>query len=433
MKKREGIGLRELFERKLEKAEITPSASVRDDLMRKLGRREFVRFNPSHFNVYYLGLIAAAAITAGVLLFSGKRKDESSGTPQTELSPTGKDSTVFRNEMEYDDNAVQGTTITPVIRNSKTHETENTERKVQNREMTTVVPVGVEKALSGKELFLSNPVGRNLQKKANAGEPLIIASATSGCEPLKIHFTTNICKADSCNWSFGDGGYSNSKEPDWIFDEEGQYRVVLTVYHEGAPASFGSVLVTVHPKPQARFETLPDAPEIPGDEIRFLNYSTNATSYKWDFGDGTESELFEPVHKYNRFGSYDVSLVLTSEYGCVDSVFVANAFSGSDYFIEMPNAFIPNPDGPSGGLYSAKSDEAAQIFHPVFEGVTEYQLRIFSKLGLLLFESNDVNIGWDGYFKGQLSNPGVYIWKIRGNYRNGEPFIMMGDVTLLKN
>jgi hypothetical protein len=110
-----------------------------------------------------------------------------------------------------------------------------------------------------------------------------------------------------------------------------------------------------------------------------------------------------------------------------------NAFSGSEYFIEFPNAFIPNPGGPSGGFYSSKSDEVAQVFHPTFSGVSDYQLKIFSKLGILIFESNDLNIGWDGYFKGQLSNHGVYVWKVRGNFRNGESFIKMGDVTLLKN
>ncbi|PKK89316.1 MAG: hypothetical protein CVV62_01435 [Tenericutes bacterium HGW-Tenericutes-7] len=121
-----------------------------------------------------------------------------------------------------------------------------------------------------------------------------------------------------------------------------------------------------------------------------------------------------------------------NEYGCPDSIMVRNAFSGSAYFIEFPNAFIPNPDGTSGGVYSSKSDESAQVFHPVFHGISEYQLKIFSKLGILIFESNDINIGWDGYLNGQLSNPGVYIWKVRGKYRNGEPFIKMGDLTLLK-
>ena len=35
--------------------------------------------------------------------------------------------------------------------------------------------------------------------------------------------------------------------------------------------------------------------------------------------------------------------------------------------------------------------------------------------------------------KGQLSEPGVYIWKVRGSYLNGDTFIKMGDITLLKN
>ena len=131
--------------------------------------------------------------------------------------------------------------------------------------------------------------------------------------------------------------------------------------------------------------------------------------------------------------STTLNLLVSSEYGCSDSLTVINAFSGSEYFIDFPNAFIPNTQGPSGGYYSSKSDEASQVFHPVSSGVSDYQLKIFSKLGMMIFESNDINIGWDGYFKGQLCDPGVYIWKVRGNFRNGEPFTKMGDVTLLKN
>jgi hypothetical protein len=112
---------------------------------------------------------------------------------------------------------------------------------------------------------------------------------------------------------------------------------------------------------------------------------------------------------------------------------VKNAFSGSGCFIDFPNAFIPGSGGPAGGYYSIKTDEAARIFHPSTSGVIDYHLKIFSKLGILIFETNDINIGWDGYFKGQLCEPGVYIWKVRGTYKNGEPFVKMGDVTLLKD
>ena len=61
------------------------------------------------------------------------------------------------------------------------------------------------------------------------------------------------------------------------------------------------------------------------------------------------SELFEPVHRYDKFGNYNVTLKAFSENGCYDSLVVYNALSGSEYFIEFPNAFIPDPNGPSGG------------------------------------------------------------------------------------
>jgi len=100
-------------------------------------------------------------------------------------------------------------------------------------------------------------------------------------------------------------------------------------------------------------------------------------------------------------------------------------------YIRFPNALMPNTAGPTGGYYTARSDRANQVFHPVASGVTSYNLKIFSKQGVLVFESNDLNLGWDGYYKGQLCSPGVYIWKVRGSYRNGEPIVMSGDVTLL--
>jgi hypothetical protein len=51
---------------------------------------------------------------------------------------------------------------------------------------------------------------------------------------------------------------------------------------------------------------------------------------------------------------------------------------------------------------------------------------------MMVFESNDLDIGWDGYYKGQMCSPGVYIWKARGSWRNGQPIVESGDVTLLK-
>ncbi len=65
------------------------------------------------------------------------------------------------------------------------------------------------------------------------------------------------------------------------------------------------------------------------------------------------------------------------------------------------------------------------------EGVEDYRLEIYNKWGELLYVSEDVMIGWDGYFKGKLCKQDVYVWRCRGTFSNGKGFELAGDVTLL--
>jgi hypothetical protein len=433
------MNVRELFSRKLDGAEVIPDPSVNARLMRKLARREFIRFNPARFNAYYLGGIMVAAVAAGILFFSDK------GNPNTQNNISGTDvtekvtgikvldvpeaSVIIRDQKEQ--NVVEGKNSNVIRQNSKAGVI--ADRKVVENENGGITPAGISNPISTNNIL--NDSSRESEKLLSSkvkGDAIIEVSASNGCVPLKLHFNVAVTTFDSCSWNFGDGGYSNKKSPDWIFDLDGEYKVVLNLYSNGKFLETASTIINVYPRPQARFELTPEDAVIPDDEIRFLNYSANAISYKWSFGDGTSSGLFEPTHRYSKYSNYNVKLVATSEFGCSDSLIVMNAFSGSEYFINFPNAFIPNSDGPSGGFYSNTSDESGQVFHPTSSGVTDYQLRIFSKFGILIFESSDVNIGWDGYYKGQIANPGVYIWKVRGSYRNGEPFVKMGDVTLLR-
>jgi len=71
------------------------------------------------------------------------------------------------------------------------------------------------------------------------------------------------------------------------------------------------------------------------------------------------------------------------------------------------------------------------FFPPVKEQVSEYKLQIFNRAGVLIFQSNSINEGWDGYYKGRLVMQGVYVWYVEGKYANGEPFKKAGDITLL--
>ena len=115
----------------------------------------------------------------------------------------------------------------------------------------------------------------------------------------------------------------------------------------------------------------------------------------------------------------------------IDSLFTNQNSTAPEYTIEFPNAFTPNTNGPTNGYYTPGLPNN-DVFHPEYKGVVEYHLEIYNRRGELIFESHEINIGWDGYINNRLAAQGVYVWKARGKYSNGENFIKAGNVMLIK-
>lgn len=82
--------------------------------------------------------------------------------------------------------------------------------------------------------------------------------------------------------------------------------------------SFDTVLVVVNPSVTASFT----APNVCyGATAAFTNTSTpNAVSWTWDFGDNTTSTQTNPTHYYNAAGTYNVQLIVSSVFGCLDTI-----------------------------------------------------------------------------------------------------------------
>jgi len=429
--------LRELFRKKLEDAEVIPSESSGEVLLRRLGRKEFLRFNPSRFNIWYAGAVAAAGAAALIIYLTG-RSEVNPVPAQVPYSDTEVAVVPAMPEpvAEYSDRKPDR----PDIIAEKRPVSRDTEEGIitatfadEAKDNRSGIPEKPEVGTITEKIIIprTGPDSGKLRISASVADN-IIASVREGCCPLKVIFRAGTDPFERCRWSFGDGGSSDEEDPEWIFDVEGEYKVTLQKFHSDGSESVSSGIIKVNPRPAARFEIIDGDPGLSENRISFINYSTLAVKFRWDFGDGNSSGLFEPVHIYSQSGNYNITLIVTSEDGCTDTLTVSNAFTGKGNFIDFPNAFLPNLNGPLGGHYSSSADDAASIFHPVSSGVSEYQLRIFSKSGMLIFESNDINIGWDGYYKGSLCQSGVYIWKVRGNYINGESFTKMGDLTLLK-
>ena len=439
---RDDIRLDELFKKKLESAEVLPGPTFNSTMMKKLARREFMTFNPTKINIFYLGGAFVASTVAVLMLSLADKKISLDNQPDfaTENIVILEDRDVAANQihviaevpeaLEQSVKTVATTKTANSVNNISTVKN-NTETIIENNQSLDLDPMTLD--LSATKINREPLIDNRLIISSINNAKLFIPSALKGCAPFSVNFVVALEKIDSCRWSFGGNGVSYEKSPTWVFTTPGDFRVSLEAFSSGKLVGEYSEVITVYPRPTARFEISPDQVVIPDDMVRFINYSSGAIRYQWDFGDGSGSQQFEPLYQYKKFDNYTVTFKAYNEYGCADSVVLYNAFADSKCYIEFPNAFIPNNNGPSGGVYSQKSDESVHIFHPVSFGIIEYQLKIFSRRGILIFESSDIDIGWDGYFNGQLCESGVYVWQVSGKCRNGESFFKRGDVTLFKN
>jgi gliding motility-associated-like protein len=255
-----------------------------------------------------------------------------------------------------------------------------------------------------------------------------------GCGPLTVSFTNTSVLALGYLWDFGDGGTSGLTDPTYTYYTPGTYSVSLTAFGTGGTAASLVKVdsIVVHPSATAYFTLQPAQVVAPSQPLFTYNLSGNATAYVWDFGDGTFSNEADPVHYYQSAGDFDVSLVANNIWNCPDTFSIAGAVTAiASGEMTFPNAFTPGNSGPGDGLYDPVGYDN-NIFHPMSSGVEDYHLQIFNRWGELLFETNDIHQGWDGYYRGQPAKQDVYVWKAYARFSSGDEKRLAGDVTLLR-
>ncbi|MBR9922504.1 MAG: gliding motility-associated C-terminal domain-containing protein [Bacteroidetes bacterium] len=95
--------------------------------------------------------------------------------------------------------------------------------------------------------------------------------------------------------------------------------------------------------------------------------------------------------------------------------------------IYIPNIFSPNGDGLNDEFVVYAGPEVAVI----------RSLQIFDRWGDMVYQAtdippNDPKLGWDGYHKGKLMNPGVFVYYFEVEFIDGNREIFKGDLTLLR-
>ncbi len=264
--------------------------------------------------------------------------------------------------------------------------------------------------------------------------PLPSVSFTSdvitGCTPLTVNFTNNNLNTTNCIWTMSDGTILNGcGTVTNTFEAIDCYDITLTTTDNfGCTNSLTSTNhVCVEAPPTAAFNGTPAVLNEYDSQVQFHNTSVGAASYLWDFGDNSgSSNLLNPEHDYAEagVGSYLVTLIAYSPTGCSDTT------TRTIQLLEDLIYYVPNSFTPDDNMYN-------QVFKPIFTSgydPFDYTLLIYNRWGEVLFESHNVDFGWDGtYGMNGLVKEGVYTWKIEFKTKaSDERKMIVGHVNVLR-
>ncbi|HSC37934.1 MAG TPA: PKD domain-containing protein, partial [Chitinophagaceae bacterium] len=317
--------------------------------------------------------------------------------------------------------------------------------------------------------------------------------------PIAFTDTSAIARGsiNSWYWDFGDGSSSLLQNPVHSYRAGGNYLVKQVVSSAtGCPADTIKKNILVESGPVIDFTF---GNTCIGRETRFTNRSSNQfgpiVSWKWDFGNGDSSAAFEPVATYTRYGNYTVSLLASTQNGCMTTgtktvtiaPVVVNAgndttaapgqplqlqATGAVSYTWSPGTGLDNPfsdhplahppadivyhltgitaqgctgydslqvkvyKGPAvyvPNAFTPNGDGTNEVLRPIVPGIQKLDyFSVYNRAGRLVFSSSTPGKGWDGTLNGIPQPPGTYVWIIQMHDYLGQAQRQKGVVILLR-
>jgi gliding motility-associated-like protein len=289
----------------------------------------------------------------------------------------------------------------------------------------TYVTTSVTTVYTVQAMYGSCPAGADSFTVTLGGGPMvdIIPSDTTVClkDSMQIRVIIEPEGNYTYSWTPADNlSDPSAREPFFFSDTLDDYTYYLTVTTPQGCTSMDSV--TIHTRPGVELiNVTADATIKYGENIQ-LN-ADGAQTYTWIPADGLNNAFISnPVASILFPKTYTV--IGENEFGCNDSAMVNIDI---DYSMTefVPSVFSPNRDG--------KND----VFRLV--GITYQALksfRVYNRFGEVVFDTKDITQGWDGTFRGELADIGVYQYLIYLIVPDGTPGgkekMLKGDVTLVR-
>lgn len=154
-----------------------------------------------------------------------------------------------------------------------------------------------------------------------------------------------------------------------------------------------------------------------------LNATTiSGFTYFWTPAEGIK-DPYIPVTTATPTGTTEYVIHVYDTHGCEKSdtviVYVKEVIC-NEPFIYVPNAFTPNIDQKNDVLY-VRSDIVSDVYFAIYD-----------RWGEKVFETTDMNKGWDGTYKGRKCDPAVYVYYIDATCITKDKYIKKGNITLIR-
>ncbi len=257
----------------------------------------------------------------------------------------------------------------------------------------------------------------------------LVTEATISAEDI------TICKGESVQLTVGGFAQSyewtpttsldnaNIKEPIATPDDTTTYTVTGSI--TGCPSATTTLTVNVLDVTSVVENPIQNVFAGNPTPIRLSPLAGNTNlSFSWSPNVGlTCDDCYNPLVNISFDTTYVIQII-DNEFGCVgtDSIQIKVVNDCTDNLVVVPNAFTPNGDGLNDRLYVRGSAlTAISMF------------RIYSRTGELVFETSDINDGWDGTFNGKQLNTGVFVYYVDAPCPlTGSSILKKGNVTLLR-
>ncbi|MFH1004790.1 MAG: gliding motility-associated C-terminal domain-containing protein [Bacteroidota bacterium] len=166
------------------------------------------------------------------------------------------------------------------------------------------------------------------------------------------------------------------------------YTIIITEGNVCSKQDTARVSVGIEPLADFKWVT---SLSYQGINVQFLDKSTNATSWYWNFGDGTNTSQQNPRHVFPYNNTYYITLVAINPY-CSDSLVDTMQVGDLNSLVAITrvNIFTPNGDGINDCFRPAITDTTADLLQQYIT------MEVYDRWGVKVFESTPGENCWDG-------------------------------------